>query len=241
MDTPRRLSKTLVEEINDLKETAAKLFAAINGWESYPTPEHFSLHGLASQTKCGVRYDRELLLNPLAFIDPSGRPVAIAEQSYDPQYRTLKIAIDLGLKASTPPAYYASFLDPGESNFVVYTRAHVCVKWLPEQMEHNGPFAVHASDAPSFETFLEQFRTGDAECMAFINHLQSFNSYGRQCWVTPGEIISLSDLNAYIEQLPVHDFDYDVVARTWSHFELWRREQTSLILRFNEDILEIRR
>jgi hypothetical protein len=63
-------------------------------------------------------------------------------------------------------------------------------------MEHNGPFAVDASDAPSFKNFLEQFRTGDAECMAFINHLQSFNSYGWQRWATPDEIGSLSHLNA---------------------------------------------
>jgi hypothetical protein len=95
LDTSRSPSKMPVEVNNDdPKVTAAKLFAAINGWEFYPTPEHFSLHGLASQTKCGVCSDRDLLRDPLAFIDQSGRPVAIAEQSYDPEYQTLEIATE---------------------------------------------------------------------------------------------------------------------------------------------------
>jgi hypothetical protein len=238
--TPRTPAKTLVKENSDLKETAAKLFAAINGWKLYPTPEDFCLHGVASQTKCDVCNIRDLLWDPLAFIDRSGRPVAIVEQFFDPAHDDW-IARELGLKVSTPPAHYASISAPGQSNFVAYTRGHVCVKWLPEQMEHDGPFAVDANDVPRFTTFLKQFREGDADCVALISHLQSLSSYGRQRWAPPEEIVSLSHLNAYIDHLPVRDFDKEVVARTWSHFELWRKEQVSMILRFNQDILEMSR
>jgi hypothetical protein len=239
--THRTPSKTLVKENSDLKETAAKLFAAINGWELYPTPEHFCLHGLAGQENCDPCCIRHLLWDPLVFIDQSKRPKALVEQSHDPGHANHRRAGELGLKVSTPPAYYASISDPGESNFAAYTHPDTCVKWLPEQMEHNGPFAVDFADATRFKDFLEQFRTDDADCMAFISHLRSFSSYGRRRWAPPEEIVSLSHLNAYIYHLPAHDFDYEVVARTWSHFELWRKEQVSMILRFNEDILEISR
>ena len=197
LDAQTAPPKKFVKENRDLKETAAKLFAAINGWESYPNPEHFCLHELAGRKKCDLCAIRYLLWSPLAFIDQSKRAVAIVEQSHDPSHVNLLIASGLGLKASMPPAYYASISDPGESKFVAYTHPDTCVKWLPEQMEHDGPFAVDFADAPRFKDFLEQFRADDADCMAFISHLRSFSSYGWRRWAPPEEIVSLSHLNAY--------------------------------------------
>jgi hypothetical protein len=110
----------------------------MNAWNACSRHDGLCLHGLLTahtrRLYCDTCY-HDLLWQPLAFIDAFRQPVAIVCQTYHPdRTKFLQFADDLGLKASTPPAYYASIADPGESNFVVYTRSDICVKWLPEQL-----------------------------------------------------------------------------------------------------------
>ena len=242
-DEATRGVKQLNNENRLLQEAAAHIFAGINGWDHNPAGYGFCLHDLSSGRlqSCRLPIDASsnVLCHPLMFIDQAKRPAAIVGQSYyDDRVEIEQIKVSYGLEVHTPPAYYASIFHPGACNFNVFTLPNLSLKWLPEQMEHDGPFAVDDWEAPMFRNFVEQFETNEDDCSAFIGELRRFSGFGGR-WAPPKEIVSKSHLCSYIYNLHVSALDYEVAEQVWSLFELWRKEQVSAILQFNAEVLEI--
>jgi len=227
-----------------LTEAAAHAFARINGWEHRPAGYSFCLHSLSDQRRrCDcIGASPNVFRYALMFVDRTKRPIAIVGQSFNlDRTEIARINNDFDLDVHTPPARYASIYYPGACNFILFSRASSKVKWLPEQTEQNGPFALGDWETPTFRTFVEQYdNPDDAACSAFVADLKRFYGY-RRSWTPPKEVVSKGHLYSYIYSLTVSNFDYDVATTVWSLFERWRQEQVAAILRFDAEILEIGR
>ncbi|MBR0695269.1 hypothetical protein [Bradyrhizobium lablabi] len=233
-----RLPKGAIWRSEALKETAAQLFAAYNGWQFEPEWLHW--HELeAVAPNCWGEQVRGLVYEPLLFVDERGVPVAFASQPLPQDRRYLDgflgLAADMGLYANAPPAAYASILDPGRRQFLVFSRQRLPVRWLPEQEEASSPFSVHANEAPSFRQFLKEARSPDETCQHALDYLRCVAS-DKRYRAMPELFVSFCQFITYFGH---HHLDAALLADIWSRYVAWSKEQVSLILQYDKEIAEI--
>jgi hypothetical protein len=220
------------------KATAAQLFAACNGWQYKPECLHWrEFEAVASH--CWGEQVRGLVYEPLLFVNERSAPVAFASQPL-PQHRRyldsfMGSAPDMGLYANAPPAAYASIFDPGRRQFLVFSRQHLPVRWLPEQKEADSPFSVHANEAPSFRQFLNNARSPDDSCQHAIDYLRCLAA-DKRYRAMPELFVSYCQFNTYLEH---HPLDAASLTAIWSQYAAWSKEQVSLILQYDKEIAEI--
>jgi hypothetical protein len=233
-----RLPKGAIWRSDALKTTAAQLFAACNGWQHKPNWLQWrELEAIARN--CWGEQVRGLVYEPLLFVDQQGVPVAFASQPTPKERRYLDgflgLAPDMGLYANAPPAAYASILDPGWRQLLVFSRQPLPVRWLPEQEEANSPFSVHATEVPSFRQFLEAARSPDDPCQHALDYLRCLAA-DKRYRATPELFVSFCQFNTYFEH---HPLDAALLAAIWSRYAAWSKEQVSLILQYDKEIAEI--
>jgi hypothetical protein len=238
----RAIRRAMLESKSDksvdaLRKSAADAFAALNGWYQNHWERRYCPHDLSTAATrwCGNCVG---IPHRLTFLDYKDDLIAIVGQYYHQDDELRELGEHLSLRVRTPPSRFASIYHPGARTFCLITKPDTKIKWLPEQREQNGPFALHQRETPTFADFLEHYICEDHAFDAAFEDLRRFRGYGRR-WAPPNELVSKAHLFSYVDKLPCHQFDFDVVADLWSLFECWRRDRISAIRRFNKDILEI--
>jgi hypothetical protein len=228
------------------KDAASRVFAYLNRWEYHPMRYPFCLHGLQAGKlqHCGcVEANRGVFRYPLVFTDQLKQPAAIVGQSYSNDAAGVRrIAKQYGLEVHQPAARYASIFYPGACDFHVFSRPGTLVKWLPEQTQQHGPFALGDWETPTFRDFVHQYdaqRDPEDACSIFISDLLRLYGHGRR-WRPSDEFVSNAHLNTFIYNLPISNFGYDVAAAVWLRFEHWRTEQVATMVRLGEETMEVR-
>lgn len=232
------LTKKQPNKVELLQDTAAKLFASENGWQYRPGFDWGHFDALAPDTAHEIL--EYYMVEPLLFVNRRESPVAFATQPRrqgDFALDELSAAMSrAGLAVSKTPSAYASIASPGERHFIVCTRKRTPVRWLPEQQECDGPFALYENEAPHFHDFLEQFEAPQSRCADTIHRLKFLRGRGRR-WVPPKQIFSLRHLQAYLYGCSATpSSDYAMAPLIWKMFEAWRGEQTSLTLSFDREV-----
>jgi hypothetical protein len=231
-------TKAQITRAENLKVTAAQLFAARNGWQYQP--ELYSWCDLESFAFSPHDKEqlRSLVFEPLLFVDERGVPAAFASQPRRQERCDMDrdLARKLGLRVSSSPALYASIAEPGWRQFLVFTPQRLPVRWLPEQEERHSHFAVHLSDAPNFHVFLEEHRSADQICQEELDRLLHLRNYRR--WAPPAEIVSFCHFKSYVHGLVTNCIDDDMAAAIWSEYETWSNQHVSSVLQFDKDIGE---
>jgi hypothetical protein len=240
----RAIRRALLESESDksvdaLRKSAADAFAALNGWYQNHWGRRYCPHDLSTAPKrwCGMCVG---IPQRLTFLDYKGDLAAIVGQyCHEEDGELRELGEHLSLRVHTPPAHFASIFYPGARTFALITKPDTEVKWLPEQRERHGPFALHQGETPTFAEFLECYICEDRAFDATFEDLRRFRNFRGRRWAPPNELVSKAHLFSYVDSIPCYRFDSDVLAGLWSLFEHWRRDRISAICRFNKEILEI--
>ncbi len=208
---------------SNARGNAIGLFAKANSWKARP-PFSFDVL-LKAENRWSLPDLISKLNDSVFFVDKDSVPVAIAAgycnsfedtpehdcESYMHHVRTL------GLEARLPPAKFASFYNPGSCRLVVVTRRGENVRWLPEQADLGGPYAVPADRRPRFKSYLRTLtpaKTAEGDLIRFLqaeDYLPPLDFH----W----QLIEL--LREDLPSVPVQ-----VVWNVWKGFEAWRRFYT---------------
>jgi hypothetical protein len=134
---------SLYRQLRELRQRAAKEFAALNGWRF--TDRSFSIKTLARGGTHAAQGEIPGQINPLDLLDHRVcfreiprpyRPVAVAGQPYDhvSVEQGIELARALQLELHAPPNSVASWWYPGHTRFFCLTRPGVVVRFLPDQL-----------------------------------------------------------------------------------------------------------
>jgi hypothetical protein len=138
----------------ELQRSAAKAFAALNGWRW--SDRQFSVKTLArgGAYDHGYYYDalfvHDFFDHPVFFreLERPYRAAAIVGQPYSTELAdAIKFAEKVGLKVFAPPNLTASWWNPGSTRFFCFTRPRPEVRFLPDQETEEMPSRSILPDA----------------------------------------------------------------------------------------------